>query len=605
MNLSAPPDVSLYELAISSQPQPQPLQISPTTFKSLIGIVIDLLIEQQIPATLWLKLPKGEVWQAELERFYQSATAPYTAHCLQTHQEGAFNTTLHRANSTQGNRLSSDQLSSDRLSSDRLSKKYGAGEAESWNEIEPGPSRRIRQGVMLDDLQEMTLKGAIDAPLSNAQAPGKVHILPLSPDSQLKREYFLLVASPELCGLVLAHRPRSVYPRSEATTSELPLPTGTKQSLAVEESLEQKHPLLGICSFEHTLLQQVAEGVNRAICFGQPATQSNVDIEALLVDWNQLMPTQSPPSLNATLMGRLLTKQVQRQEEIWRSGSVYRRQAEQAATLRQENEELLAAAQFKDEFIKTMGQELRTPLATMKTALSLLNSPHLKPPQRQRYLDMISRECDRQSSLISSVLDLVQLESSVEQMPMEPLRLTDIVPGVVSTYQPLAQEKGLMLGYNIPEELPPVSCVNHWLKQIVINLLHNSIKFTPSGGQVWVRAKIQDNCVQMEFRDTGVGIAQSNLPKIFDRFYRIRGSGDDSSGAGLGLSIVQQLLLRSGGSISVKSKPGEGSIFNVLLPIYHEEAEAKAADRPAASRETNRETNRETSPKNTGLNPAI
>jgi two-component system, OmpR family, phosphate regulon sensor histidine kinase PhoR len=165
------------------------------------------------------------------------------------------------------------------------------------------------------------------------------------------------------------------------------------------------------------------------------------------------------------------------------------------------------------------------------------------------------------------VLDLVQLEGAIEQTPMEALRLSEIVPGVVSTYQPLAQEKGLMLAYTVPEDLPPVACFSPWLRQIVINLLHNSIKFTASGGQVWVRAKQQGDAIQMEFRDTGIGIAATEVPKIFDRFYRVRQSGDDT-GVGLGLAIVQQLLIRCGGSIAVRSKPGEGSVFSVALPLY-------------------------------------
>ncbi|PSB62579.1 histidine kinase, partial [filamentous cyanobacterium CCP1] len=126
----------------------------------------------------------------------------------------------------------------------------------------------------------------------------------------------------------------------------------------------------------------------------------------------------------------------------------------------------------------------------------------------------------------------------------------------------------------VPEDLPPVSCVNQWLKQIVIHLLHNSIKFTQTGGQVWVRAKQQGELIQLEFRDTGIGISQSDIPKIFDRFYRARTTGEESSGVGLGLSIVQELLLRCHGSISVKSKPGEGSLFSVQLPIYSEAEES-------------------------------
>lgn len=549
MTSSSPVDVSLYELAISSEPQPQPLQISPTTFKSLVGTVIDLLIEQQVPATIWLKLPRGDVWQAELERFFQFATAPYTVYNLQTHQDSHAD----KVNGTSN---------SDR--SEAIIQSYS---------IEGSGANRLHRATSTPYLPESILPSATEETPAPA-ASSKIHTVSLAADSQLKREYFLLVISAEFCGLVLGHRPRSGRPRSDGNTQEMPLPLSTKQNQVLEENSEQKHPLLGLCSFERSLLQRVLQGVNQAICMGHFANPSPT-IEPVLVSWDDLVAQGVSANLNPVMLAHLVTKQVQRQEEMWRNSSLNRRQAEQAAILRQENEELIAALRLKDEFVQTVGQELRTPLTTMKTALSLLSSPHIKPPQRQRYMDMISHECDRQSSLITSVLALVQLESSVEQTPMEPLRLTDIVPGVVSTYQPLAQEKGVMLGYMIPEDLPPVSCVNQWLRQIVINLLHNSIKFTQSGGQVWVRAKQQGDSIQVEFRDTGVGIAQADIPKIFDRFYRVRGTGEDSSGAGLGLSIVQQLLLRSGGSVSVKSKLGEGSVFNVMLPVYEHEVDSR------------------------------
>jgi two-component system, OmpR family, phosphate regulon sensor histidine kinase PhoR len=214
-------------------------------------------------------------------------------------------------------------------------------------------------------------------------------------------------------------------------------------------------------------------------------------------------------------------------------------------------------------------------LTNMKTALTLLTSPSLKAAQRQRYMELLSKECDRQGSLITSLLELVRLDQMAEAATGQALRLNEVVPGVVSTYQPLAEEKGVRLSYTVPPDLPMISCLNTWLKQIVINLLHNGIKFTPRGGQVWVRAKQQGDYVQLEFRDTGIGIAPGEISKIFDRFYRVRQlPGEESGGAGLGLTIVQQLLLHCGGSISVKSRLGEGSIFNVLLPIYQVPAEA-------------------------------
>jgi signal transduction histidine kinase len=268
--------------------------------------------------------------------------------------------------------------------------------------------------------------------------------------------------------------------------------------------------------------------------------------------------------LHATsLLSQLLAKQLQRQDEINRQIITKR-----IAKVEQQKQTLHNSLQLKDEFLNNVCQELRTPLTHMKTALSLLNSPSLKNPQRQRYLEMLKRECDRQNSLIHGVLELVQIEHNLEEMNLESVRLADIVPGVVSTYQPLAQEKGIMLAYTVPTELPAVWCVTGGLRQLVIHLLSNSIKYTPNGGQVWVRGRLQGDYVLLELRDTGIGIAESEIPKIFDRFYRVRPlPTEDPGGAGLGLTIVQQLLRNCGGSISVKSKLSEGSTFTVQLAI--------------------------------------
>jgi signal transduction histidine kinase len=527
MNSSHPSDVSLYELAAHAEPQPQPLQLSPTTFKSLVGLLFDFLIEQNLPATIWLKLPRGEVWQAEVDRFCQLSTTVYSIYSLQTYQKLPGADAFHVASTPEN--------------PDQRITRIGL---EEFN----------LEDITIDDLPDLSSADRLTSPAHTASC---IQTLPLAADSQLKREYFLLVASPTFYGLVLAHRPRSMRGLVDGTAKPMP-----------EEDPDRKHPLLGICSFDQAVIQKVLEeGINAAICFGQNAT-SSTELQDLLISWDDLKQQNRVDTLDPILVGRLFTKQIQRQEELWRNTAAQRRQVEALPVLQQENEELQGALRSRDEFVKTIGLELRTPLSTMKTALSLLNSSSLRPPQRQRYMDMLSQQCDRQSSLISGVLDLVQLESEVEQTPMEAVRLSEVVPGVVSTYQPLAQEKGVMLGYVVPEDLPPVLCSVAWVKQIVINLLHNSIKFTLKGGQVWVRARQQGEFIQIEFRDSGIGIAASDIPRIFDRFYRVRNAAvDDSNGVGLGLSIVQQLLLRSGGSISVKSKPGEGSVFTVLLPL--------------------------------------
>lgn len=222
--------------------------------------------------------------------------------------------------------------------------------------------------------------------------------------------------------------------------------------------------------------------------------------------------------------------------------------------------------EFKDESVAELMQELCTPLTNIQTALRLLESPGIKQIQRQRYLGLIRGECDRQNLLINGVTRLLAIDRSPDPAEIVTINLSQIIPGIVSTYQPLAEEKGLRLGYTVPNDLPEIVCVEAWLRQIAIDLLHNGIKYTPDGGHVFVQAVVMDKYVQLEFRDTGIGISPPDLTKIFDKFYRVRSLPNDR-GAGLGLTIVQNLLHRCGGSISVVSQVGAGSKFRVLLPI--------------------------------------
>lgn len=261
-----------------------------------------------------------------------------------------------------------------------------------------------------------------------------------------------------------------------------------------------------------------------------------------------------------TLITQVLIKQLQRTAEILHLGTMP--DSNQDPTITQLTHHL----SYKNELLRRVVQELKTPLTNMKTALSLLESPQVKPAQRQRYLELLNHECDRQNSLIVGLLDLVEADEPQAQITSI-VELTDIIPGVVSTYQALAQEKGIQIGYTIPADLPSVSCLSTWLRQITINLLQNSLKFTPAGGHIRVLASLHGEYIQLDFTDTGAGIAASEIPKIFDSFYRGRLVPGQKMGAGLGLTIVQELLWRCGGSISVTSQVGKGSTFKVLLPI--------------------------------------
>ncbi|MBE9004168.1 ATPase [Fortiea sp. LEGE XX443] len=458
MNDSLRKELSVYQLALGVEAPPQPLPSNPASLLSLVRSQIDLLIEQQIAATFWVKLPPGKIWHTELRR-YQSA--------------------------------------------------IGAS----------GVINICRMGKISSEEEENT----------RSTTPTQENWVQLPTNYQLRREYFLIVSSPQFCSLIVARRPRQKNQNSnKAKNNKIP-------------------SLLAVITMEGRVIQQVLDGMKQVA-----APESSAVFPAELIYPNTIEPA---------LMSQLLVKQLQRQNVIHRQIANKR-----IAKLQEQNQKLQNKEQLKDAYLSSVCQELRTPLTHMKTALSLLNSPTLKPPQRQRYLQMLNTQCDRQSTLITGLLDIVNLEHNLEETSLELVRLSDIVPGVVSTYQPVAQEKGIMLAYTVPTELPSVWCVTGGIKQIVINLLHNSIKFTPKGGQVWVKARLYGDYVQLEFRDTGIGIAESEIFKIFDCFYRVRsGVTEELSGAGLGLTIVKRLLWRCSGSISVRSKLDEGSTFTVQL----------------------------------------
>jgi two-component system phosphate regulon sensor histidine kinase PhoR len=505
-------ETSLYDLVAASADSPSAMPMSPVTFKSLMSSVLDVLVEQQLPAMVWAKLPRGEAWQAELDRYAKLGIA-----------QSIYLFKNQRDDAPEGSPLALGAPPS-------LATNLKANGSPSDHAIETDQDRVIQNGAMIP-----------------------VH---LAADSPLRRDYFLLIWSAQFCGVVVAHRSRAMV---AAPKSEELHPTFVPE----EEAAEKRPSLMAFVVLNQTTTRRAVSALARSVEAAQ--TESTT----LSADWETFLTQVQPSTVNSSFIEQLLTRQVLRQEDLWQRGTNYRRQAELSSLLKLQNEELVSAIRLKDEFVHTVGQELRTPLTTMKTAITLLNSPSLKPPQRSRYMELLVKECDRQSALISSLLDLVSLDQMADQAIIQSLQLVDIVPGVVSTYQPLAEEKGVRLAYTVPEHLPPIACLNTWLKQIVIHLLRNGIKFTPRGGQVWVKAKQQGDYVQLEFKDTGIGIPPNEISKIFDRFYRVRQVvEEETNGAGLGLTIVQQLLLHCGGSISVKSRLGEGSVFTVLLPIY-------------------------------------
>lgn len=381
----------------------------------------------------------------------------------------------------------------------------------------------------------------------------------LLPDEQpMRGEYFLFGISDAVIFLIHGHR------------EEASIPVSTAGGNAEETTAASDHEILPVVNyrltFQRSIIQDFLSGLKQSLSSSLRQYPGQTLIEKLLADWSDRinLPDQCVPAL----LDAIVQQQAVQQERLQRQARSYRRQAMTASSLSTQNESLMNTLRLKDDFLNTVGQELRTPLSTIKTALPLLSSPNLKPLQRQRYLEMISRECDRQVNLINGVLELLQVERTVMTAQPEPVNVFDVLPGVVSTYQPLAQEKGIRLAYTVPNTLPAVCCPESWVRQIVIQLLSNSIRFTNAGGEVWVTAQVgDDETLAINIRDTGIGIPQNELPHIFEHFYQGRQTNTDEEGAGLGLAIVRQLLVYCDGQISVESRPNIGSQFTIKLPL--------------------------------------
>jgi heavy metal sensor kinase len=219
------------------------------------------------------------------------------------------------------------------------------------------------------------------------------------------------------------------------------------------------------------------------------------------------------------------------------------------------------------QFTADASHELRTPLTAMKGQIEVaLSRPRDKEDYRQ-VLQAVNEEVDRLVRLVGSLLTLARADAGQIPIAFETVSLRHLVSGALEQVGALASQR------NVELQLAPSPDVNlsadeDLLLQLLLNLLDNAVKYTPSGGQISVGWNRQDGQVEFWVRDTGTGIAPEHLPHIFDRFYRAdKARSRAAGGVGLGLSICRWIAAAHGGSISVESAPGQGSTFTVRLPI--------------------------------------
>ena len=276
--------------------------------------------------------------------------------------------------------------------------------------------------------------------------------------------------------------------------------------------------------------------------------------------------------------------------------------------------ELRRLERVRADFVAHVSHELRTPLAAIRLlAETLEGALDQDPPAARTFAQRISAEVRHLSQMVAELLELSRIESGRTQLRREPVDLSGLVEEVIDRMSPLAGERGVSLSADVPDGLPDALADGQRVGEILVNLIHNAIKYTPAGGAVTVTAELlagdpledtesptqprQTSMLAVRVRDTGIGISADDLPRIFERFYkadRARTRADfgatsagvrvdaaqerAAAGTGLGLAIARHLVELHGGQIFAASRLGQGSTFTFTLPLAAASSSLAAAD---------------------------
>jgi PAS domain S-box-containing protein len=221
---------------------------------------------------------------------------------------------------------------------------------------------------------------------------------------------------------------------------------------------------------------------------------------------------------------------------------------------------------LKSQFVSNVSHELRTPLTNIKLYQRYLHEGR-RPNMRDHFFAILDQETQRLELIIESLLDFSRLETGSRPFRSELLDLNELVGRVVAERQPVAESQGITLVFEPCPELPEVMADPQRMGLVFNNLVTNALNYTSTNGKVWITTRAGERTVQVNVRDTGCGIAPEEMGHIFDKFYRGQASvARGVAGAGLGLSIVRQILDLHRGTIEVKSQVGEGTEFTITLP---------------------------------------
>ena len=223
----------------------------------------------------------------------------------------------------------------------------------------------------------------------------------------------------------------------------------------------------------------------------------------------------------------------------------------------------------RHEFVSNVSHELRNPLAVIKMLSETLQDGALDDPATaKRFLAQIESEADTLTRMVDELMELSRTETGRINLHLSPVLPCEVVQSVMQRLQIQAEQNGLTITDDCPKELPPVQGDATRLAQVLINLVHNAIKFSSSGSNITIKAEPGEQEVVFSVIDQGMGITEADLPHVFERFFKADRSRS-TIGSGLGLAVAKQLVEAHGGRIWVESQPGEGSKFSFTIPVFN------------------------------------
>ena len=222
---------------------------------------------------------------------------------------------------------------------------------------------------------------------------------------------------------------------------------------------------------------------------------------------------------------------------------------------------------MRQDFISNVSHEIQSPLTSIRGFARALQDDTLSLDSRRHYLDIIESESTRLSGLSDNLLKLSALEATSFPFETKSYRLDKQIREMILASEPQWLRKNIEMEAELEEV--SIHAVEDLMSQVWTNLLHNSIKFTPQGGLINIRLRTIEKRIEVEIRDSGIGMGEEDLPRIFERFYKVdKARSSSEGGSGLGLSLVKKIVEIHEGKVTVTSRPDEGTVFVVSLPVH-------------------------------------